>query len=233
VGIASGDIEAATTAAVREAPNGRDFVRRVLDGTGIALRVVPGEEEADLVALAQERSFPQGEAWLVLDVGGGSTELALRTPGATRWARSLPTGSVKLGDRYGSDVAQLEAASWATVPELLAEAPPAEAMFVGVAGTVTTALQLTRGWTTWDPARLLGARLELDELRATRDRMAALPAWDRRRVPGLHPGRADYVVAGLTLLLVILERLGRRHLLVSDRGVRYGLLWKRWSKATL
>jgi exopolyphosphatase / guanosine-5'-triphosphate,3'-diphosphate pyrophosphatase len=221
----------AATSATREAPNGAQFLDEVRAETGLSFTIVDGEEEAELVALAQERSFPRRVPLLVIDIGGGSTELALRQKGQTDWAVSLPVGSVKLGERLGSDVAALDDA----VEQALSEAPPVRERptLVGVAGTVTTTLQLARGLITWDPEEVQGAVLTREEVETTRDRLGAMTPQQRREIPGLHPGRADLIVAGMSLLLGMMRRVDAHEVLVSDRGVRFGLLWQRWPLATV
>ncbi len=233
LGIRPAEVLAATTAAVREAPNGRDFVRAAGRATGIELETLAGEAEAELVAIAQERSFPGLDPWLVVDVGGGSTEIALRRPRRTEWAVSLPVGSVKLAERWGDDVGTLEAAANRALEGARLGPIPEGATVVGVAGTVTTALQLAGDRAIWDPAALHGEGLELADLRKVQTRMVELGKEGRRAIPGLHPGRADAIVAGVTWLLVLLERVGCSRVVVSDRGVRFGLLWRRWPLAVV
>ncbi len=231
MGVAPDAVLAAATAACREAPNGPAFLDEVAEETGLRLCVVAGEEEAELVALAQERSFRRSLPLLVLDIGGGSTEVAVRRRGATDWAVSLPLGSVTLSEACGDDVDALDAA----VEAALQDVPPVRERptLVGVAGTVTTALQVARGLATWDPAEVHGQRMSRGEVEATRASLAALTPEARRAVPGLHPGRADLIVAGMSLLLGVMRRVDAREVLVSDRGVRFGLLWRRWPLASV
>ncbi len=231
LGVSPDAVLGAATSATREAPNGRDFLDQVAERWGLRPAVIDGEEEAELVALAQERSFRRHLPLLVLDIGGGSTEMALRGRGRSDWAVSLPVGSVKLAERCGSDVEALDAA----VAEALQEAPVVRERptLVGVAGTVTTSLQVARGMATWDPEEVQGARMTRQEVDETRARLAALSPEERARVPGLHPGRADLIVAGMSLLLGVMDRIDAPDLLVSDRGVRFGLLWRRWPLAAV
>ena len=221
----------AATSAVRQAPNGRAFLDEVAEETGLNLEIVSGDEEAELVALAQERSFPRRLPLLVLDIGGGSTELGLRRRGHNDWAVSLPVGSVKLSEAWGSDVQALDAA----VEQALLQAPQVRERptLVGVAGSVTTALRLVRGFVTWDPEEVQGAAMSRDEVEATRAQLAAMSPRERAAVRGLHPRRADLIVAGMSLLLGVMKRVEATEVLVSDRGVRFGLLWQRWPLAAV
>lgn len=231
MGLAPQAVLGAATSAVREAPNGRAFLDDVAQETGLVLDIIPGEEEAELVALAQEHSFTRRLPLLVLDIGGGSTELALRRRGHSDWAVSLPLGSVKLSEAWGSELLALDAA----VEQALLDAPPVRERptLVGVAGSVTTALQLVRGHATWDPDEVQGASMSRDEVDATRARLAAMSLEERRALPGLHPGRADLIVAGMSLLLGVMRHADAPEVLVSDRGVRFGLLWRRWPLAAV
>jgi len=104
---------------------------------------------------------------------------------------------------------------------------------VGVAGTVTTALQVARGIDPWDPDLVHGELLARDELERTLDRLAAMTPAQRSDVRGLHPGRAELVVAGMCLLAGLLDRFACDEVLVSDRGVRFGLLFQRWPLAAV
>lgn len=221
----------AATAAVREAPDGPAFLDDVEALIGLRLRIVSGDEEADLVALAQERSFPGELPLRVVDIGGGSTEVAVRHRGATTSAISLRTGSVRLAERHGSDVGELRPAVERALAQLPADRE--RATLVGVAGTVTTALQAARGIDPWDPDLVHGQSLRRDELEATIERLAAMSSEERATVPGVHPGRAELIVAGMVLLAGVMEQFSAAEVLVSDRGVRFGLLFEQWPLAAV
>lgn len=223
-------IRAVTTAAVREAPNGRAFVEAVEARWGITLAVISGDEEAALCGLAQARSWPLEPGIVVLDIGGGSTEWVGVEGGSVRWTRSVPIGSVKLGEQGGASLADLEGAIEPWRSQMPGVDTLADARFIAVAGTATTALQLVRGQGVSDPEALHGAALTLDELVSTRDAVAALDPVARARLPGLHPGRAPFIVAGLSLLVAAMQRAGRQEVVVSDRGVRWGLLFRHWPR---
>jgi exopolyphosphatase/guanosine-5'-triphosphate,3'-diphosphate pyrophosphatase len=223
LGIADAHVWAATTSAVREAPNGPRFVVAVGRECGIALSVISGEDEAELVALAQQRSFPDVGCMLVVDIGGGSTEIVLRRGGRTEWATSAHIGTVRLSDRCGED----RAAMRAMIDETLPAFPKGWDEVVAVAGTATTARQVADRAAIWDPAALHGRRLPRSEVAAVLQRLDGLDAAGRRAaLPGVHPLRADVLPAGLMLLLAVYDRAGVDTLIVSDRGVRFGLLFR-------
>ena len=231
LGVPEAAVVGAATSAAREAPDGRDFLDAIADELGLRLHLISGEQEAEAVALAQERSFRARMPILMLDIGGGSTEFALRTRGRTDWAVSVPVGSVKFAERFGTDLKALDEA----VSEALSGLPEVRgpATLVGVAGTATTSLQVARGMATWDPSEIHGQELGRDELAEVRARLAAMTPQERLGVPGLDPGRSELIVAGMSLLLGAMHRTGRNSCVVSDRGVRFGLLWQRWPLAAV
>ena len=232
LGVAPSAVRGATTSAVREAPNGRSFLEDATTRTGIDLDVVSGDEEARLTTLAQARSFPDRLPFVVADIGGGSTEVAFRETRGTAWATSMPVGSLKLAAAHGDDVVALDAAV-ARALEELPRVRGADALIVA-AGTATTSLQVVEGLELWDPDRIHGRVLGRPALAAARLRLAEMdPAARRTSVPGLLPGRADAIVAGMTLLLGLMDWGGTDHVIVSDRGVRFGLLWEAWPAATV
>jgi exopolyphosphatase/guanosine-5'-triphosphate,3'-diphosphate pyrophosphatase len=231
MGVPQGAVVAAATSAVREAPDGAAFLARVEAVTGLVFQTVTGSEEADIVALAQERSFPRLLPLRVIDIGGGSTEVAVRHRGTTSSATSLRTGSVRLAERHGSDLSALRPAVLRALEPLPQDRE--RATLVGVAGTATTALQVARRIEPWDPDLVHGQRLGRDELEATIERLAAMTPAQRAVVPGLHPGRAELIVAGMCLLAGLMERFVCDEVLVSDRGLRFGLLYQRWPLATV
>jgi exopolyphosphatase/guanosine-5'-triphosphate,3'-diphosphate pyrophosphatase len=230
-------VDAVGTSAMRDAAGGDAFVARARELLGVAPRVVSGEEEARLSfsgALSGLRLADGPVA--VFDVGGGSTELIRGelTAGepVVHAATSLDVGAVRLTERHiRSDPPsppELDAVR-ADARRALASASFGDpgARLVGVAGTVTTLAAVARAIVPYDAARIHGATLTADELRATGTRLAALPVAERRRVPGLDPARADVIVAGAVLVDEVLRAArGDAHgaeLVVSDRGVRWGV----------
>ena len=229
LGVAPSAVHGAATAACREAPNGPAFLRTVRQDLGLPLRVITGEEEAGFVGLAQARSFPAHRAQFVIDIGGGSTELALRVAGEQRWARSIPVGATKLGALFGPRPVIEEAREYVARAAADAQIPTdaaraSSAVVIGVAGTVTTALQVLDRSEHWDPSTLHGRALERDEVEQLALAMLRASPQQRRALPGLHPLRADFLGPGLLWLCALLDVLGSQRLLVSDRGLRFGLL---------
>jgi exopolyphosphatase/guanosine-5'-triphosphate,3'-diphosphate pyrophosphatase len=196
------------TSAVRDAENGEAFLGEIEWSYGFVTRLLSGGEEADLMRRglgAVERGT------LLVDIGGGSTELVLGDVDV-----SLPMGSVRFTERHGEDVPALEAAARALLPELAPQAA------VGVAGTITTLAALDLGLPEYDRTRVDGHFLSRDGARAQLERLAALPLDERRRVPALEPERAPVIVAGAAILVAILDRYGLDGIRASERGLLHG-----------
>jgi exopolyphosphatase/guanosine-5'-triphosphate,3'-diphosphate pyrophosphatase len=196
------------TSAVRDAENGEAFLGEIEWSYGFATRLLSGDEEAELT----QRGVGELEATtLLVDIGGGSTELAL-----DGFRRSLPLGSGRFTERHGEDVEASIQAARALLPELGPEGA------VGVAATITSIAALDLGLEEYDRARVHGHVLTRDGARAQLERLAALPLEERRRVPALDPDRAPVIVAGGAILLAILEGYGLESIRVSERDLLDG-----------
>jgi exopolyphosphatase/guanosine-5'-triphosphate,3'-diphosphate pyrophosphatase len=193
------------TSATRDASNRDLFIDGVRDRLGVAPEVISGTEEAELSFTGTVGTLPGPvpSPRLVVDIGGGSTELVLGEHHPTHRI-SLDVGSVRLTERFfASDPpsrAQREEAA-AFVDDLLdaaeREVPLAQARtLVGVAGTVTTLTALYAGLTTYTPDVTHGLRVGIDEYRALCDRVLAMPRSERVDQPIIHPGRVDVIAAG-------------------------------------
>jgi exopolyphosphatase / guanosine-5'-triphosphate,3'-diphosphate pyrophosphatase len=221
------------TSAMRDARGGPEFARRAGSILGGVPRIVSGEEEARLTfAGALSGTSVRGDV-AVVDVGGGSTEIVRGTwDGAVASiadARSLDVGSVRLTERHVAsdppspdELARVSAdvdAALASVPAL----PPGVTL-VGVAGTVTTVAAVAHDVAPYDGARVHGSTLTLAELVAVRERLSSVSAAERRRIPALDPKRADVIVAGALVVEQVARWAGATSMIVSDRGVRWGVL---------
>jgi exopolyphosphatase/guanosine-5'-triphosphate,3'-diphosphate pyrophosphatase len=215
------------TSAARDAENGAEFLERARRECGVEVEIIAGDEEARLSWDAVARDFADGGAPLaVFDIGGGSTEFIYGDARGFSFRRSLDIGSVRLTERHGEDLAALRAAADGELAQL--PDPPPGARAVGVAGTVTTLAAVRLALADYDGARVHGLQMTREEITATLERLAALPLDPRRRVPGLMPERADVIVAGGVICERAALRLGVTRITVSDRGVRWGLLYKRF-----
>ena len=220
------------TSAMRDASAGELFVARAGELLGVAPRVVSGDEEARLTFEGALVGLDLAGALSVFDVGGGSTEIVRGTrDGASATvleAVSLDVGSVRLTERHvRSDPptrAELDAVR-ADVAGALegATRPRAGEPLVGIAGTVTTLAAVARAIAPYDGARVHGVRLSRDEVSAVSRRFASLALAERSQLAGIDPARADVVPAGAALVEELLAWAGADELVVSDRGVRWGL----------
>ena len=196
------------TSAVRDAENGEAFLGEIEWSYGFVTRLLSGAEEAELTRRGVGGLEP---GTLLVDIGGGSTELVLDDGRV-----SLPMGSSRFSERYGEDLAQLEAAARALLP------PLAPQRAVGVAATITTLAALDLGLPAYDRERVHGHLLSRRGARAQLERLAALPLPARRQVPALEPERAPVIVAGAAILLAILDHYRLEGIRVSERDLLDG-----------
>jgi exopolyphosphatase/guanosine-5'-triphosphate,3'-diphosphate pyrophosphatase len=164
---------------------------------------------------------------LIIDVGGGSTELVLGAAGGVAWSRSLQAGCVRMTERFlGEDVIAQEAldAAAAAVGELLGVVPgeviDATRRAIAVAGTATTLAAIAHGG--YEADAVHGAHITREQVRDTQRHLAGLSLARRREVPGLEPARAPVIVAGLVVLGSVLDRFCLAGALVSERDILHG-----------
>ena len=222
------------TAAVRQARDGDEFIARLAAEPGVRPRVVSGEEEARLTLLGAAWGLGDEDGLTgLLDVGGGSTEVLVADRVQVLATASLDLGVVHLVERFFTlDPATEEelAACRAYVDaRLRAEAwprirPHRPARLVATAGTPTTLAALDLGLGAYDPERVQGYRLGAGAVDRLTRWLAALPIAERARLPGLEAGRADVIVPGAVVLGAALAGLGLPALVVSDSGLREGIL---------
>ena len=196
------------TSAVRDAENGEAFLGEIEWSYGFLTRLLSGEEEADLT---QRGVGELAVGTLLVDIGGGSTELVL-----DGFSASLPLGSVRFAERHADNAPASLAAARALLPDLA----PQDA--VGVAATITSLAALDLGLEQYDRDRVHGHLLTRDGARTQLDRLAALPLEERRRVPTLDPERAPVIVAGAAILLAILDAYGLEAIRVSESDLLDG-----------
>jgi exopolyphosphatase/guanosine-5'-triphosphate,3'-diphosphate pyrophosphatase len=214
---------AIATSAVRDAENGEAFLGEIEWSYGFTTRLLDGQEEAALMVRGVASGRDSLEDVLVVDIGGGSTELVLVSSGRARSSTSLDVGCVRLTERFlRSDPpssGELEAAA-AHVRSLLPELHPLDA--IGVAGTVTTVATLDQGLEEYDPQLTHGYRLGRDAVERELRRLAACTLEERLRVPGIEPGRAPVIVGGLVVLREVLDAYGLAEIEVSERDILHG-----------
>jgi exopolyphosphatase/guanosine-5'-triphosphate,3'-diphosphate pyrophosphatase len=221
------------TSAVREALNRDEFVREVARETGLALRVIDGDEEARLTLLGVRHGLSLASSRvLVMDIGGGSTEFVLGGAEVIEGLVSTGLGVVKLTEAHiasdpptGEEVRALEQVIASRLEQLRRELPGVEGTrLVATAGTPTTLAAIDLGLTTYDRQKVHGHRLSRDRIKALYTDLARRPLADRRRIPGLEPARADVILAGAAILVAAMEQLDYPEMQVSDDGLREGVL---------
>jgi exopolyphosphatase/guanosine-5'-triphosphate,3'-diphosphate pyrophosphatase len=196
------------TSAIRDAENGEAFLGEVEWSYGFTTHVATGDEEAQLT----RRGVAPAQGALVVDIGGGSTELVLDD-----FHTSLAVGAVRFTERYGEDVERCVAETRALLPELRA------ANAIGVAGTVTTLAALDLQLAEYDRARVHGHHLGRAAAHAQRDRLAALTVDERKALPSMEPERAPVIVAGASILTAILDAYELAAIEVSERDILDGI----------
>jgi exopolyphosphatase/guanosine-5'-triphosphate,3'-diphosphate pyrophosphatase len=206
---------AVATSAVRDADNGEAFLGEIEWSYGFATRLVGGDEEAQLT----RRGVQPSPGTLVLDIGGGSTELIVDD-----FHVSLDLGSVRYTERFlhtDPPTAGELAACAAAVRTLLPPVQPQAA--IGVAGTVTSLAALDLGLERYERSLVHGHRLSLAGARAQLERLAALPLAERRDVPALESERAPVIVAGAVILTETLAHFDLDSIEVSERDILDGI----------
>jgi exopolyphosphatase/guanosine-5'-triphosphate,3'-diphosphate pyrophosphatase len=226
------DVVALATSAVRDSSNGDDFRAAVRDRFGFDLRIISGDEEARLTFLGatSARAENEGPA-LVIDIGGGSTELVVGRPGADPdFHVSTQAGSVRQTERHLHDdppaPSQLEELR-GEVRGIVEENVPADvrgtvAHGIAVAGTATQLAAVDRGRERRDGDRLHGYVLERRAVAGLLERLGAVPLDERRHVPGLDPDRAPTIVAGAAILLEVMEAFSLDRVETSETDILHG-----------
>jgi len=221
------------TSALRDAEGGSSFTAELAQVLGFTPQVIDGQREAELTFRGALSGLTLGAGNVaVFDVGGGSTEIVQGTlaPAGAEVASavSLDIGSVRLFERHVTDDpprADEMARVDADIARALATAPPprSHATLVGVAGTVTTLASIALELDVYDPARVHGARLTLATVRELAQKLSRLSLAERRQLTGLDPRRADVIVVGAAIVAAVMHAHSQSELVVSDRGVRFGL----------
>jgi exopolyphosphatase / guanosine-5'-triphosphate,3'-diphosphate pyrophosphatase len=204
------------TSAIRDAENGEAFLGEIEWSYGFATRLLSGDEEAELM-LRGVGTIELGT--LVLDIGGGSTELVMLDS-----RTSLDVGSTRLTERFLRSDPPTDDELEACAEHVRAQLPRLEAKdAVGVAGTITTLAALDLGLDEYDRARVHGHRLSREGVERQLQRLAALPLAERREVPALEPERAPVIVAGAVIACEVLDAYGLDAMTVSEHDILDGI----------
>ena len=211
-------ILAFATSAVRDAENGEAFLGELEWSYGFTTRLLTGHEEALLTFRGVTAGRKIEDGTLIVDVGGGSTELILGGAAGVTFHESYDLGCVRLTERFPGDP---EAAA-AFVNETLAPIELTPRRAIGVAGTVTQLATLDLGLEREEPDLVHGHRLTHAAVLSVLERLAAMPLEEIRSLRGMHPERAPVIVAGTVVVLETLRRFGLDVLEVSERDIMHG-----------
>jgi exopolyphosphatase/guanosine-5'-triphosphate,3'-diphosphate pyrophosphatase len=226
------EVRFCATSAVRDADNADELGDAVEAVLGVRPVVLGGLDEARASFLGATRELDHART-LVVDIGGGSTELVVGTGEDIEWSVSLDVGSVRLTERFLAD----DPPSVAEVTDCMRHldsvlAPTVAGLepvgaFVGVAGTVTTVAAHALALPSYDSDAIHGARLALGDVRAACLSLVQMSVADRRALPFMHPGRADVIGGGALILdrLVHLVPLATDTLVVSEHDILDGIVW--------
>ena len=223
-------IQAAGTAAFRRAADGSAFAGEILDKLGIPVRILTGEEEAGYSFASAKFDFGQGRDTLgMIDIGGGSTEFVYGERGPRF---SLPIGTVRLTEALltGHPIDDLE---WNKLlqeidGQLRSRLPKDNIpeVWAAVAATPASLAAVLLQLPVYAPKKIHGFRLQKSDLSELLGRLRGLSLEERKKLPGMHPDRAELLPVGGALLWRSMEYLGLSEILVSDHGLRYGILYE-------
>lgn len=221
------------TSAVRDAANRLEFVDRVQREAGFEVEIVTGEEEARRTVLGIRSGLPVGVTdMLALDIGGGSTEFILDRPGQAPIIRSIDIGVVRLCERVlhhdppaPDEIAQAREWVQKETEAAVAGMPRgAGQTFVGTAGTITSLAAMAQKLPAYEPVRIHNYRLKLDTVRELEQTLLSRTRAARVGLPGLEKNREEVIAAGAIIIRTVMETLDRSVCLVSDLGLREGVL---------
>jgi exopolyphosphatase/guanosine-5'-triphosphate,3'-diphosphate pyrophosphatase len=221
------------TSATRDVSNREEFAEGIRARLGCDLTVLDGHEEAELSftgAVAFARAHHPGP-FLVIDIGGGSTEFVMGTSGV-EYATSVDIGCVRMTERHihtapATAIAAAQVDIDAAIAHALAVVPAPRALtLVGVAGTVTTVAAIALGLSTYDSELVDGAVITAEQVAEVSDRVLGMTRDERLALPGVEEGRADVIAAGSLILRRIMDLTGAEHVVVSEHDILDATAWR-------
>lgn len=224
---------AVATSAVREAKNRALFLARAYEEAGFAVEVISGEEEARRTLLGIRAGLPANlSGFVALDIGGGSTEIIVERPSYPPMVRSIDIGVVRVTERYlhhdppteAEIRAAREAVTVAMEEARAALGPTEDLTLLGTAGSITTLAAMAQQLPTYESARIHNYRLELNTICHLETEILRRTKKQRQGMLGLETGREQVITAGALILRQAVEVLGHATCLVSDYGLREGVL---------
>jgi exopolyphosphatase / guanosine-5'-triphosphate,3'-diphosphate pyrophosphatase len=219
------------TSALREAKNRQEFIELARSRTGIDVEVFSEYEEAYYTYLSvRDDEAIAGENLVIVDIGGGSTEITKGNREEFRGFVSYPIGTIKLTERFirhnPPTAKELDELASFIRKELQQERPVDQATIVGMAGTMTTLAAMVQGLNQFDRKRIHAFPISALVLNAWIEKLAGMTTEERKSLPGMEPGREDLLLQGMILMREILDALGVGSFLVSTYGARYGVIFE-------
>jgi exopolyphosphatase/guanosine-5'-triphosphate,3'-diphosphate pyrophosphatase len=228
-------IAAVGTMGMRMARNSQQFIDSVEQRCGVRIETISGEEEGRLAYLGVKSGLGLAEGSLaIFDTGGGSSQFTFGHGSAVEERFSLNVGAVRFTEKYGLagvvSQEQLDAAIDAIASELTRiDARPAPDTLVGMGGAITNMAAVKHQLAKYDPDIIQGSVIERAEVERQIEMYRSRSPEERRAIVGLQPKRADVILAGVCIVKIVMDKLAKDSLSVSDRGLRHGLLIDRFS----
>ncbi|MBI4653808.1 MAG: Ppx/GppA family phosphatase [Nitrospirae bacterium] len=232
---------AIATSALRDAKNSSEFLKKVKDATGLEIEIISGEEEARKTALGMLIDISPPKTALLIDIGGGSTELIFIREKEPVLVQSLNLGVVYLAERYmrhdpptREDIKLMEDEIFrklASVFKTVTEYFTGEQVFIGTAGTITTLAAMVQGLGGFEREKIHNYRMSIDSIKEIFSDISTASAKEKAKYPALEPARFDIIVPGTLILIKIMEILGFKEITVSDYGLREGILLELYNKS--
>lgn len=230
------EILAVATACVRQAHNRQSFLERVRQAAGITLAIISGRQEAELSCAGVQAILPAvAPAAIIIDIGGGSTELSFLAAGLLQNSTSLPLGVIAPAERCmhtdpptDSEIEAIRAYIESIIPAGPADFPHPGSrilpVIIATAGTATTLAAMDLKLRDYAPSHINGHQLTCASISKLLQTMLALPLAERSALPGLEPGRARVIIPGTLILLRLLQYFGSPACTVSDAGLLEGIV---------
>jgi len=228
------DLRAVATSALREAINSGEFLRRAKDEAGIDVRIISGGEEARLTALGMLIDIDITDSALLIDIGGGSTELILTNKMTPVRVESRPIGVVYLSEKYMRYDPPLERDLKSMAEEiegglrelyhLFAQDIDKNTILVGTAGTITTLSAVNQGLRSFDHSLIHKSRMNITDVKEIYKKISVMTTSERAEYIPYEPERLDIIVPGTLILLMFMDLFNFTEITVSDYGLREGIL---------
>ena len=231
-GLKVSEVEAVATSAVRSASNGAELVAVLTRELGREIRIISGDEEAELVALSARHNFDMsGKRYMIIDIGGGSVEIMSAVANHVESCFSLELGAVRMTDMFmksdpvhSSEITKLKRFVRSELKTHFDEKRPTVQTFIGSGGTITTLANMVMSMRRQTYSTSHGVEVLRSEVVHLLAMLVRKDVKSLRNVPGLNPDRADIVVAGFVVIDELMKYFGANMMLVNERGIREGLI---------